>query len=95
MAASILGRIHWDLDYDERGHRDYHIHWLVKTDDPYLDGPATVAVTADLPLVGASWAYGNEVDPWAYCRPNWKITPLVTKEANDLWIVEQLFSSKP
>lgn len=93
MAGVLIGRIDWSGQRDKEGHRDYKIRWLVNS--LYADGPAVVMNTAGLPAVGATWAFGNDVDAWAFCWPNWKMTPIITKEPNQYWIVEQHFTTKP
>lgn len=94
MAATLLGHVDWSMERDSMGHRDYNITWLVSTDDP-LDDPSIVMTCPGLPTIGSAWNFGNGVDAWALCWPNFKFTPLVTHEPNTWWFVEQKFSTHP
>ena len=94
MVAIARGFTDWSLSIDKDGHRDYRLLWEVDTTSN-ADGPAVVANAAGLPTVGTTWAFGNDVDLWAFCWPNWVISPVLTKEANRQWTVEQVFSTKP
>jgi hypothetical protein len=94
MAGTLLGRIDWRRQDDKDGHRDYTVKWLVAS--LYADGPAVAMATAGLPAIGATWVFGNDNDPWAFCRPNWKATPVSSDQAvQGYWVIEQPFSSKP
>ena len=81
---------------DDEGHREYKIAWIVKTTHP-LDGPAIVLETPGLPAVGSTWNFGNDVDSFAWCRPNASVKVYSEKEgdAARYWMVEQTFSTKP
>lgn len=92
MTTSVLGRLDWGLEMDSDGNRNYKIKWLVEGTD-ILDDPVTVYFTAGLPAVGSTWAFGNGTDNWAWCRPDWKISTVLSGEPNTLWIVEQTFST--
>lgn len=96
MAAVLIGRRSWSLSRDKDGHRDYLLKMLVKTTD-IDDGPGAVLLTPGLPLPGSFWAYGNDVDPWATCRWDAKVSVHQEKEGdpNKHWIVEIPFSTKP
>lgn len=94
MAASVLGQLDWTATRDTEGHRTYTVRWLVYTTS-YADGPEKVGGAAGLAAVGASWVLGNDVDVWAKCYPDLKITPVVKRERNQYWEVEQKFSTKP
>lgn len=97
MSTELLGIIDWDLNVDGEGHRDYKLKWLVKASGKFV-GPYSVFVTPGLPVVGTIWniAGGNgETDVWAACHPDTKVTPRLTNEANFLWEIEQLFSTRP
>lgn len=85
----------WGGERDEVGYRQYKIKWLVLGD--YDDGPATVLNTPGLPLPGAPWFFGNDNDPWVWCRPNAVVQIHEEKEGepNLWWTVEQTFSNKP
>jgi hypothetical protein len=89
----IIGKLDWNCETDGDGHRDYKIVWLIE--GTALDGPANIGLTPGLPLVGAMWAFGDDIDLWAFCKPNKRAEPVVVGEPNTLWTVEQLFSSRP
>lgn len=93
MTASVVGRIDWDLKLDDEGSRDYTIKWLVESTD-VNDDPSIIWGASGLPQPGSTWAYGNGGDSWAWCRPDWKISPLLRGEPGVYWTVEQTFSSK-
>lgn len=94
MTATFLGRIGWSMDRSEEGHRDYRLLSRVGTTDPE-DGPAIVFGCAGLPAVGDAWAEGNDSDPWAFCWPTMKISPLFEGEKQQVWQVENLFTTRP
>lgn len=94
MAATVVGRVGWGLGRDQEGYREYKLRSRVRVDD-VNDGPLTVMGASGLPLVGAIWAFGNESDSFAWCRPDASITPVVMDEPHTLWDVEQKFSNKP
>ncbi len=97
MAGTLIGRRAWGMSTDDVGHRDYFIDWLIQVDDPWNDGPGTVFVTPGTPLIGSVWAFGNEIDPWAFCRPKMTASPLdqTPGEPAEQWILRQTFSTKP
>lgn len=94
MAATLLGRLPQSPGVrDNDGHRTYKLtHKVVAAK---TDGPATIMTTPGLPLVGSLWLFGTDIDVWAFCHPDMKVTPVV-KDAPDLyWLVEQTFSTRP
>lgn len=93
MASFVRGVLEWSVERDDDGHRTYTLKTLVISDDTD-DGPAVALTTPGVPLVGTLWLLGNDFDPWAWCRPGAKVTPLVTKEPNRHFVVEQKFSTK-
>ena len=94
MAVFSTGRTGWSLQRDEDGHRDYTLKTQVITDN-VLDGPSVVMNAPGLPLPGAIWSFGNDLDVWAFCKPDMKVTPRISKEAHIVWDVEQTFTTKP
>lgn len=94
MSALAVGRIGWDLKRDRDGHRDYMLKMLVETTDSE-DGPGIVYFAGGLPNIGAPWIFGNEDDPWAFCSPEAKVTPVVTPDPNKFWVVDIPFTTKP
>jgi hypothetical protein len=94
MAAKVVGRTDWGMSRDADGHRNYYIDWRVRTDDPN-DGPYRVAFATGLAAIGATWNFGNDNDPWAFCLPEFSIKPLNEGEKCEFWKVTQSFSTKP
>lgn len=94
MVAIAKGHTDWKLTMDKDGHRDYTIDWFVEATSA-SDGPATILRASGLPTVGSVWSFGNDVDLWAFCWPNWTATPVQTNEPNYWWKVSQLFTTKP
>lgn len=67
MSARLEGiQKFWKLSEDAEANRTYKIIFRVITSNP-LDGPFTVRNCPGLPVNGAVWAYGTEIDPWAFC----------------------------
>ena len=94
MAARLLGRMNWALSQDKEGHRDYTIDWLVEAGH-LDDGPDAVLHVAGLPSIGSQWAFGNDLDPWAFCWPNAKVKPVLKRERGLYWVVSQTFTTRP
>ena len=97
MTATNRGRRDWWLEKNEEGHREYHITHLVETGSSD-DGPMIVMQCAGLPVTGSIWAFGNEIDPWAFCKPYMSVKKLTgPREGHPFtrWTVEQVFSTKP
>ena len=80
---------------DESGHRTYRIVFRVLSDDKF-DGPAAVMQTPGLPLPGSLWAFGNDLDVYAWCRPGMRVrkAPGVKPGPVRHWDVERTFSTK-
>lgn len=97
MSASVVfsdDRVKWSMTRDNEGHRDYRITHKVETTSA-LDGPATVLLATGLPTIGSFWNYGNDLDQSATCKPDATVRPMIDRERNRLWEVEQLFSTRP
>ena len=96
MTTTIYqGRTIWRGKEDSDGHREYHIEYLVRSDNKD-DGPQTVRNTAGLPLPGAPWVFGNDNDPAATCKRDSEIEPVqMRQEATDLWKCKFTFTTKP
>jgi len=105
----VDGHRTWSCSRDADGHRTYKIKHRVRCltslsklpatygrPDPTL-GPATALLfTPGLPLPGRIWAFDNDLDPWAWCRPEATVTPVSPEgEPNTLFDVEQIFSTRP
>ena len=93
MPAIVRGRLNWSTKRDKEGHRDYNIQWLVQSG--FNDGPERVASAVGLPAIGTPWTYGNDNDLWAMCHPDLSANPVLTKEPNQFWTVDQTFSTRP
>lgn len=89
----VPGQREWSCTRDEDGHREYKIVHLVRS--AYTDGPANVLQTPGLPFPGSWWLVDGDVDIWAWCRANATVTPLVTNEPNNHFLVESTFSTRP
>ena len=94
MTTTLLGRCSWSVDRDSEGHRDFSVKWLIASSTPF-NGPQTVLSTPGLPVVGSTWAYGNDLDAWAFCLPDAMVRPVIDKERNLYWTVSQKFSTRP
>lgn len=94
MAFSLTGYKTWEARRDEEGHRIYTLVSRVTTEDPD-DGPERALATPGLPLPGAPWILGNDVDLWAWCRWDAEVRQVVKDEKNKFFDVVQTFSSKP
>lgn len=94
MPYLVHGHEDWGLRKDENGHREYFIKWLVEVDS-HQDGPFIALNAPGLPMVGSAWAFGNDLDLYALCQPEWVVEPKLTKEAGHFWTVEQPFSTRP
>lgn len=83
--------VYWDVTRTAESDRIYKIIWKAVADA--ADGPATVADTPGLPGLGATWAYGNDSDPWAFLTPEMRVTPILRNETNIYWHIEQTFAT--
>lgn len=94
MAGKILpGRYkNWNLSRDDVGHRTYKITHCVKA--LVDDGPQVVLNTPGLPQIGDFWSFDNDLDFAAFCTPNIKITPQTPNEPNEIWFVENTFTTR-
>ena len=93
MAGSVINKTNWEGWIEDDGHRYYSITWEVIS--LFTDGPQTVFASAGLPTIGSPWTFGNDNDLYALCQPTMRCRPMVTKEPNHYWEVEQTFSTKP
>ena len=85
----------WGGSVDEEGHRTYQVEHIVECG--VADGPANVLQTPGLPEAGDEWQFGDDVDIWAFCREDKKLTKMMSRdgEPNTHWLVESTFSTKP
>lgn len=97
MATTIIGYRTWDGGVDDAGDRTYYLKVRIESDDKN-DGPATIMSTAGLPVPGSIWAYGNDSDPWAWCRQGIKLEKEKGYQEGDYtqqWDLTFTFSTKP
>lgn len=98
MATELIEGVRtFSMSRDEEGHRLYRVKHLVRAEP--ADGPYNVLLTPGLPLPGAQWSFRDDVDVWAWCRPDAEVKILAEpKEGDDpakrIWSVEQLFSTR-
>ena len=106
MAVQLAKAFDVWSETDDDGFRDYHIIHKVQTTTPLVnpagagwagDGPQQILTAVGLPVVGDTWNFGNEADPWAFCRPNKTVRPLPEVKGNlyTFYSVESLFSNRP
>ncbi len=87
------GPYSWKMQRDSEGHRIYTVVYRVK--GLTTDGPANVIRTPGLPTPGEIWAIYDDLDIWAWCRPETEVTPELEGEPNQFWKVTCTFSTKP
>lgn len=89
-----LGFRSWRMTRDEAGYREYKLD--IQVEGAVTDGPGNVLRTAGLPLPGTPWIVRNDIDLWAWCRPNCTVKPRhAIGEATRVWDLEFTFSNKP
>lgn len=100
--ASILTQ---GMAADKDGYRTYNVSALVRA--AWDDGPERIYNTPGLPLTGSMWNFGNDLDVWAFCRPQIRISIFKERQGDGiitddegtkgrLWKVDNTFSvSKP
>lgn len=91
------GQVAWSGSRDSDGHREYRITHLVVGDDTpgFADGPANILNTPGLPIPGSLWVIDGDFDILARCKYDATVTPVIDKERNKHWLVEQIFTTKP
>ena len=97
MSASVVGGPRTTGGgRNSAGYREYKVVHIVHTTSSD-DGPAIVINASGLPLVGAIWNFGNDLDVWAYCWPDMKVSRHQEEEGDptQTWRVEQKFSTQP
>lgn len=89
-----------DCGRDSEGYRTYKVSHLVEVvaGTSVYEGPASALRCPGLPTFGAAWAFGADLDVWAWCRWDASVKPHGTSEDRGpprFYSVEQTFSSKP
>lgn len=96
MACTLLGgSLDMSAEVDENAVRTYKVTWQVQSSE--LDGPANVLQTPGIPVPGTMWNYLNDIDIWAWCRPEASVRRHRGDGSQDpiqLWEVEQTFSTR-
>lgn len=99
MVTSVFGGgpRTWNMVRDKEGHRDYDVIHLVISDLVGVDGPAAVLTTPGLPQIGDIWTFGNDIDTWAFCHPDARVTVHEEVEGHKprVYAVMQRFSTRP
>lgn len=93
MAGTVRGIKSWEGQKDDDGYKTYVVVHEVRAE--LADGPAEVMRTPGLPVPGALWAFHNDVDALASCRPAMKAERVLKDEKCTEWLVTQTFSTKP
>jgi hypothetical protein len=92
----VGGRIIWEGERDSEGHRTWTLVSRVEVTDPGDDGPYTALKCPGLPLPGAQWFFGNDLDVWAFCTARAKVKQVDGEgDPTTAFDVEQEFSTKP
>lgn len=100
MAAQLEGGpIALSGSSDVEGHRTYKVSHRVNVtaDGTNFDGPQIAMDCEDLPQEGDTWAFGNDLDQWAWCTAEKTCEPVQPKQGFPIvqFIVTQTFSAKP
>lgn len=96
MAGRIRGLKTWEGSRDSKGYRTYKAKFHLEGTS-YDDGPFTMMLTPGLPIPGSFWNYGNDLDPWAWCRPDIDLQNLQQKDGHKSkhWHATFTYSSEP
>ncbi len=94
MTTSLVGDgpRSWSMTIDDKGQRTYIVKHLIACSA--LVGPFNAINTPGLPKQGDSWDFGQDSDEWATCTWDAKITPMVDKESNNYFEIEQKFQTE-
>ena len=95
MPPVLEGLVGWlSAGVDRDGHRSYTARF--KINSTREDGQASILKTPGLPTVGSTWAFGTDIDQWAFCTPEATITPVVSEnEPNFIWHMDIKYSTRP
>jgi hypothetical protein len=81
------------LHIDADGHRTYTAKFVVEC--ATTDGPGQISRAVGLPTPGSHWAFGSDLDTWAFCTPEVTVEPELKDEPNTQYIVTKTFTTKP
>lgn len=96
MAFTVQGPVKFAGGMDPEGHRWYKVTYKLST-TTNQDGPQQAMTCPGLPAVGITYAYGNEVDVWAWRQPGVEVEPHGTYREGDfpkIWYATLTFSTK-
>lgn len=95
MALKLIdGPIYLAGGRDKEGYRNWSVKHTILSDTSI--GPALTLLTCPgLPQPGQMWLFNDDVDPWAYCGLEAKVTPLGQHGKSTKYSIEQSFSSAP
>jgi hypothetical protein len=88
----IVGITDKSMTRDKDGHRDYKITFRVK--GTVTNGPAGALSCPGLPLPGSAWNFYGDYDPWATCKLENSVTPVMKGENNTQWDIQFTFSTR-
>lgn len=95
MACKLIGKQSWSVVRDDEGHREYDVVHRVEADTP-SDGPMQALLTPGLPLPFTFWNFGEDIDPWAWCKLGANVKEVMEQgEPSQFYDVFQKFSTKP
>lgn len=94
MALTLRGPVSRTLVVDDDGFKEYTIVYRLEGDDK-RDGPNQALLTAGLPLPGSMYNLGNDIDPWAFCKPNTRVTEVEPVEGGRFFLIEKYFTTRP
>ena len=94
MAATLVGRHSYSGRRDADGAREYKVTYLVRTN--LFDGPVVASNCPGLPGPGDIWEQDNDVDLWAYYRPDTEVKMHEEKpgEHSRMWLVTCTFTTR-
>ena len=99
MAFTMLGPVKFMGGLDSEGHRTYQVTYKMETRAvTNVDGPQQAMVCPGLPVVGATYSFGNEIDVWAWRQPGIEVEPVGEYREGDfprVWYATVTFSTKP
>jgi hypothetical protein len=87
------GCVYLDGGRDKDGFRTWNVKHLVLSDAPI--GPATALTCAGLPLPGEMYLFDDDIDTWAYCTLEAKVSAANSGKKHKEYWIEQPFSSNP
>jgi hypothetical protein len=91
--ATLRGSRRWSVQRTKDGWRNYKLVTLVGVNT--TEGPSSALQCPGLPVYGSRWNVSGDTDPFVWCRWDATVNPLVDKEGNNFFEIEQLFSDDP